>query len=266
MKIHHLRNATFVIESGEHFILIDPMLSNTGGLPPFAFFRHKPLRNPIVPLPENALDLLDKISLCFITHSQKWGIQALTHTDHLDLPGIVFLRKNKIPVVCHHKDAPYLRKHQIRVAAATEYWQPLDLSMGRVVAVPAKHGHGWYHNLMANGSGFYLELEKEPSMYISSDTVFTREVARALDEFKPDISVVAAGGASMDIGGPILMTLDEIVSFVQKAPGRVIANHMDALNHCPITRSKLIRCLTQKKLLKKTWIPGDGETIQVIEG
>lgn len=26
MKIHHLRSATFVIESGEHYILIDPML------------------------------------------------------------------------------------------------------------------------------------------------------------------------------------------------------------------------------------------------
>lgn len=30
MKIHHLRSATFVIESGEHFILIDPMLGEKG--------------------------------------------------------------------------------------------------------------------------------------------------------------------------------------------------------------------------------------------
>jgi len=33
MNIHHLRNATFVIESGDAFILVDPMLSGVGKLP-----------------------------------------------------------------------------------------------------------------------------------------------------------------------------------------------------------------------------------------
>ena len=55
MKIHHLRNATFVIESGSNCILIDPMLSGKGELPPFALFRHKPKRNPTVSLPENTI-------------------------------------------------------------------------------------------------------------------------------------------------------------------------------------------------------------------
>ena len=36
MKINHLRNATFVIASGKFHILIDPMLSEKGKLPPFA--------------------------------------------------------------------------------------------------------------------------------------------------------------------------------------------------------------------------------------
>jgi len=55
MHIYHLRNATFVIESGENFILIDPMLSKKGKLPPFAIIRHKPKRNPTVSLPENTI-------------------------------------------------------------------------------------------------------------------------------------------------------------------------------------------------------------------
>jgi L-ascorbate metabolism protein UlaG (beta-lactamase superfamily) len=62
MKIHHLRNTTFVIESGKHYILIDPMLSEKGELPPFARFRHKSQRNPIVSLPDNALVILDKVT------------------------------------------------------------------------------------------------------------------------------------------------------------------------------------------------------------
>lgn len=70
MKLYHLRNATFVIESGANHILIDPMLSGKGELPPFAHFRHKPERNPTVPLPDTASRILDKVTLCLITHSQ----------------------------------------------------------------------------------------------------------------------------------------------------------------------------------------------------
>ena len=35
MKIHQLRNATFIIESGSNHILVDPMLSEKGNLPTF---------------------------------------------------------------------------------------------------------------------------------------------------------------------------------------------------------------------------------------
>ena len=89
-----IRHATFVIESGENHIVIDPMLSDKGKLPPFAWFRHKPERNPIVSLPDNASQFLDKVTHCLITHSQAFGIKALQHTDHLDAAGESFL-KNK---------------------------------------------------------------------------------------------------------------------------------------------------------------------------
>ncbi len=84
MKIHHLRNATFVIESGTKYILIDPMLSEKGELPPFARFRHKAERNPTVPLPDNASQILGQVTHCLITHCQAFGLKALQHTDHLE--------------------------------------------------------------------------------------------------------------------------------------------------------------------------------------
>lgn len=62
MNIHHLRNATFVIESADTFILIDPMLSGVGELPPFSYIRHKLQRNPLVPLPDNASAVLDRVN------------------------------------------------------------------------------------------------------------------------------------------------------------------------------------------------------------
>ena len=67
MKIHHLRSATFIIESNNHFILIDPMLAQKGTLPPFSLFRYKAERNPTVDLPSNAEDLLNKVTHALIT-------------------------------------------------------------------------------------------------------------------------------------------------------------------------------------------------------
>lgn len=62
MDTHHLRNATFVIESGEYFIRIDPMLGPKGSLPPFARIRFKSLKNPLVDLPPNTDSVLDKVT------------------------------------------------------------------------------------------------------------------------------------------------------------------------------------------------------------
>jgi L-ascorbate metabolism protein UlaG (beta-lactamase superfamily) len=263
MKIHHIRNATFVIESGTNHILIDPMLSDKGKLPPFAYFRHKMARNPIVSLPVNASQILDKVNLCLITHSQTFGIKALQHTDHLDASGESFLKNKNIPVVCREQDAPYLKRYGINVETTLVYWQPKPLLGGEITAIPAQHGHGWNHKLMANGAGFYLQLNGEPSIYISGDTVYTNEVERALTELQPDIAVVAAGSASLDVGGPILMPLEEIVTFVRAAPYKVIANHLEALNHCPTTRSQLKHTLESNGLLAKTFIPNDGETLTI---
>lgn len=261
MKIHHLRNATFIIESGSHHILIDPMLSDKGELPPFAYLKHKARRNPIVPLPENAGRILDTVTLCLITHSQKWGVESLTHTDHLDTPGKDFLRDNDIPVICLQRDSGYMQKNGIGVELGLNFWEAEDLLGGKITAVPARHGHSWMANFMANGSGIYLELPDEPSIYISGDTVYTNDIERALTELKPDISVVAAGSASLDVGGPILMPMKEIITFIQKAPNKVVANHMEALNHCPTTRSKLKQELERNGLLSKVFVPKDGEVI-----
>ena len=114
---------------------------------------------------------------------------------------------------------------------------------------------------MANGSGFYLQLPDEPTIYISGDTVYTKDVERALTELKPDIAVMAAGSASLDISDPILMPLEELVTFVQTAPNIVIANHLEALNHCPTTRLQLKQTLERNDLLSKVLIPDDGEVL-----
>lgn len=257
MQIHHLRNATFIIESGKHVILVDPMLSKKGAIVPFAVVKHKARRNPTVELPENAKALLKKVTHCVITHCQK------KHLDHLDMAGENFLRKHNIPVTCHNDDKDYLLGRGINVVKAISPWRATGFLGGTITAVPAQHGHGWIHKLMANGIGFHIELENEPSIYISGDTVLTSDVKRALHELRPDIAVVACGYASVDLGKPILMSLEEILEFSRLAPRLVFANHLESLNHCQMTRMHLDNALRQNGLRNKTWMPDDGQSVSV---
>ncbi len=261
MKIYHLRNATFVIESGDKYILIDPMLGDKETLPPFARFKHQSKNNPLVSLPDNAKDILNKVTNCLITHSQKFGIRALQHTDHLDTAGESFLTERNIPIATRKQDASYLKKHGLTIETTLNYWQTVDYLGGKITAVPALHGHSWIHSLMANGAGLFLQFPDEPSLYISGDTVYTKDVERTLSEFEPDIAVMACGSASLDVGGSILMPMEELITFVKHAPGKVVANHLEALNHCPTTRSQLKQELESNGLLSKVYIPNDGDVL-----
>lgn len=86
MKIHHLRNATFVIESGQFLFLIDPMLDEKGKLPLFAWLRHRPRRNPLVSLPEKASDMLSPV--CQSYRCQHKAIKPAVGSPHITSPAV----------------------------------------------------------------------------------------------------------------------------------------------------------------------------------
>jgi len=258
MYIHHLRNATLVIETKKYKILIDPMIGKKGSMPPFAFFRHEARKNPTVELPENSREVLKGITHCFITHCQKG------HFDHLDKDGIQFLRKNNIPIICSVKDKKYLIDKGLNILNALEDWELFNFPKNEITvsAIPALHGKGWITKFMANGVGYFISIEGEPNIYISGDTVLTKDVKKAIKTFQPDITVVASGIARLDFGKPILMQVDEILEFIKLSPIKVISNHLEALNHCPLKRIELKQELTHFDLLDKVWIPMDGESME----
>ncbi len=116
---------------------------------------------------------------------------------------------------------------------------------------------------MGPGVGYLLRLPGEPSLYVSGDTVLTDEVRAALERERPDVAIVHSGGAQLDVGSPILMTLPEQLEFVRLAPGRVIAVHLEALDHCGIGRAELKEALRAAGALDRVEIPADGQTISV---
>jgi len=254
MKVHHLRNATMVIESGDKFILVDPMLGEKGTGMPFTLFRFKPQKNPIINLPEGSFDIINKATHCLITH---------LHPDHIDEAGFEFLKNNRITVICSSLDEKVLRKKGLNVQLSLDYWLPQIMEDFVVTGVPAIHGYGFVTKITGNVMGFMVELKNDKSIYISADTVYTNDVDKVLKGNKPDLAVFAAGIAQMDIGKPLLMDKKDIVKFIKNAPGAVLANHMEALNHCPNSRKDLKELLGKNKLLNKVSIPDDGDTISL---
>ncbi|HCQ14230.1 MBL fold metallo-hydrolase, partial [Flavobacterium sp.] len=182
MKVHHLRNATLVIETGANFILVDPMLGKKGTAgPTFTLFRFKPQRNPIVDLPSNAMDIVEKTTHCLLTH---------LHPDHLDKEAENFLRTKQIPVICSIKDEATLKKKGLNVSQTVDYWKESPFLGGKIQGIPAVHGYGFVAKPMGNVMGFHIELPNEKSIYLSADTIYTDDVHKVLTQLKPEISVV----------------------------------------------------------------------------
>lgn len=252
LKIHHIRNATLIIETDIEVILVDPMLSDKGSMPTFTYFRFKAQKNPIVSLPKNCNKILSKVTHCLITHK---------HPDHMDKAGETFLIKNKIPVCCSIKDEALFKKKGLSVVQTLDYWKKSDFLGGSIEGIPARHGYGFVAKPMGNVMGFYLELPNQKSIYLSSDTIYTNAVDKVLKEYKPQISIIACGTAQLDLFKPLFMTMNDILKFIKNAPGEVIANHLEALNHCPTTRENLKNVLLKNGLLGKVKIPLDGNVL-----
>lgn len=250
MTIHHIRNATMIIESEGHVVLIDPMIGAKGeAAPPFAVIRSKPRKNPIVDLPEGALDLVNRTTHCLITHQ---------HADHLDKAGIAFLKEKQIPVTCSQLDEEAFISKGLNVSGSLDYWEEAPFLEGSITGTPCRHGYGYVAKPMGPVMGFFIKLPEAPSVYLSSDTIYTEDVEKVLTEFQPDISVVACGTARLDVYQPLLMKLEDIIRFVHTAPHEVICNHMEAVNHCHTNRKMLTNALKEAELLHKSWIPNDG--------
>ena len=253
LKIYHLRNATMLIETKTDVILVDPMLNDQGSMPSFTQVRFKPHKNPLVCLPDNSKKLLDKVTHCIITHK---------HEDHLDEKGEAFLKENKILVSCSIKDKDRFLEKGLNIINLVNYWTKINFLNGSIEGVPAKHGYGKVADLMGDVMGFFLSLPGEKSIYLSSDTVYTNAVDKVLKNYTPDISVLACGSAQLDDYKPILMDMNDIIKFIENAPGKVLANHLEALNHCPTTRNELRKALVNHGLKDKVWIPEDGEGLE----
>jgi L-ascorbate metabolism protein UlaG (beta-lactamase superfamily) len=246
MKIQLIRHATIRLQYAGVSFLIDPMFSDAGVNPPIHNSTND-RRNPLVPLPVN-IDTLLTADAVLVTH---------LHQDHWDAAAAAALPKST-PILCQPGDDAAIASAGFD--SVTAIHSIFTFKNVRISRTGGEHGSGEIGQKMGQVSGFVLQAEEEPTLYIAGDTIWCEDTVQALDTYHPDVTIVNAGGARFVIGDPITMDADDVISLSRHASyTRVIAVHMDTINHCLTTRADLQARLMEEGLRGQVAIPEDGD-------
>ena len=246
-----LRHATLRLETAGQRLLVDPQLDPAGARPPVEHTAH-PRRNPLVELPEPAGVAVQALDAVLLTHR---------HGDHLDATALELLSRD-LPILCQPADADALRAEGF--AAVRPVDRDATLGPVTVTRTAGRHGTGEIGERMGPVSGFVVRGADEPAEYIAGDTIWCDEVAAALDAHRPDVVVLNAGAARFLEGDAITMTADDVVAVARHAPAaRVVAVHLEAVNHCGLTRADLRERLHAEGLTDRVTVPEDGAEVPV---
>ena len=247
MQIRLIRSATMRLVYAGRVIITDPYLAARHAMP--SYTGASP--NPLVGLPIPPAEALNGVELAVISH---------LHSDHFDPTGKRLLPK-RLPIVCQPGDAAALAASgfvSVIPASDTLTWQGIS-----VERIEGQHGSGEVLADMGEASGFIFRADDEPTLYWVGDSVWTDAVVRTIERYSPDVIITHSGGAEWGDHVPIIMDAAQTVEVCRAAPAsKVIAVHMEALDHQTVTREAL-RVYAEEAGIRSDQlvIPLDGEIL-----
>ena len=253
--IVQVRNATILVDYAGVRFLIDPMLADPGAYPGFPGSAMSHLRNPLVPLPIPVADLAAADAV-IVTH---------THIDHWDDAAQKMLPKAMPIFVQNTTDAATIRGQgftDVRIMTADTRFRNVRLSRtgGHHGAEPVLRAVPTLDPV----SGVVFRHPAHKTVYVVGDTIWDAAVAQAIATYQPEVIVLNAGYAQRIDLGPILMGPQGVLSVHRAAPSaQLIATHMEAINHCVLSRADLAAFAKKEGFAQSLLIPADVERISI---
>lgn len=259
LNLQQVRNATVKITYGDTTFLIDPMLAKKGAYPGFENTYRSNLRNPLVDLTESPEQVIAGVDAVIVTH---------THLDHWDDAAQKALPKD-IPLFAQHEEDAQLIRSQgfknVRVLTNEAEFGGVKISKtggqhgtDEMYAVPA------LAKPLGEAMGVVFQAPGYKTLYLAGDTIWRPEVDQAIEKFQPEVIVLNAGKAKMSgYEGSIIMGEEDVLRATQLAKdAKIVAVHMDAINHMSLTRAELRSYVQKHGIDSRVDIPADGAALQ----
>lgn len=258
MQLTQIRNATLKLDYAGVRFLIDPMLADKEAWPGFPGTARSHLRNPLVALPVSVDTLLD-VDVIIVTH---------THQDHWDEAAQQLIPKDKVIYTQNESDASLIRSQgftAVSVLADTNVIAGIN-----VVKTDGQHGSDEAYAIpevaerLDDACGLVFSAEGEKRLYIAGDTIWVPPYVSSLKKYAPDVVVLNIGCATVDGIGAIIMGKEDALRTLEILPAAtLVASHMEAVNHCLLSRAELRAYTAENGLQQKVRVPEDGETLSL---
>ncbi|WP_425915699.1 MBL fold metallo-hydrolase [Acinetobacter sp. TSRC1-2] len=255
--IQGIRNATIKVTYADTTFLIDPMFAKKGFYEGFPNTHRSFLRNPLVDLPIKPETILQGVDAVIVTH---------THLDHWDEAAQAAIPKNMPLFVQNKEDQKAIQSQgfkDVHVLTQTTFDGVKLTKTGGQHGTDAMYRNPELKAGLGEAMGVVFEAAGHETVYVAGDTIWRAEVDQAIQTFKPDVIVLNTGNALVNgFKESIIMGKEDTYRATQKAPNaKVVAVHMDAINHMSVTRAQLAEYTKAKDIQDKVLIPIDGETL-----
>lgn len=252
VELSFMRHATFFLKMGNQHIMVDPMLSLKGELPPFndptnpeVIFQNQPL----IDLPSAFDSHFKKITHVLITHN---------HLDHFD-PSAASKVSSNMTILCQPADVSFLKGYDFESIAPIN--DVLTLDEMKIRRLSGDHSDGSMNDLLGPSSGYLITKQGYATVFVSGDIMLSNSVLNFLKKFQPSVIVANAGANQFEQGGRITMNYEDLKVLSESFPqSTIVAIHMDAMNLSKLTRNQLSYFI-KKDNLKNVKVPKDGERI-----
>ena len=235
MKITQVRNATQIIAYAGKKFLVDPMFAKKEAFPGYEGTVRSDIRIPMTELPFD-FDVLLDVDAIIVTH---------THPDHWDDAAVESIPKDKLIYVQNEHDKALLHSQGFNnLVILSDNSKMGDISLIKTIC---QHGsdeayaHPQMAALLGEASGVIFRHPSEKTLYLIGDSIWINAVGDNLRQFNPGVVIMNTGWAHVLGFGPIIFGREDVLKVHQILPdAQIVATHMEAVNHCLLTREELL--------------------------